>query len=133
MCTNPIVINNAKYRKYEKKEEKTKSKRIKTMKDNQLKLKSPVRKYQGGIGGMLVAYRSTCRPTLGRYITQDVSVNIVTADVSYPTPHFELPKQRPLSAPQCDGNKVNSSIQEILRCLENKDPRTLEKTPFLNK
>ena len=30
---------------------------------------------------MSVAYRSTCRPTLGRYIDRDVSVNIAT-DIS---------------------------------------------------
>jgi len=43
-----------------------------------LKLQSPVRKEQWGIGGMLVAYRSTCRPTFGRYIDWDVTVNIST-------------------------------------------------------
>lgn len=32
------------------------------------------------------------------------------ADVSYPTPHFEPPNQRPLSAPQSHGNELNSAI-----------------------
>lgn len=46
------------------------------------------------------------------------------ADVSYPTPHFEPPNQRPLSAPQCHGNELSALIinEEKINHLPVKEP-----------